>query len=288
MSYILVTDSSADLPWNYYKEHDIPFLPLTVTMGEDNFPDDGSMDSAAFFRRLRGGEAASTSMVSMTAFRECFEPFLQEGRDILYLGLSSALSGTYDNACRAAGELLERYPGREIYICNTFCASLGLGLMVHEAAARRDAGMGFAELCAWCEETKLKINHLFTVDDLMFLHRGGRVSRASAVVGSMLGIKPMLHVSPDGNLINHGKARGRGKALIELAEGVYHPDGGDGFDTVAVSHGDCEAEARFVLDRVKDRFAVRHEIVNNLGVTIGAHAGPGTVALFFIGKERKE
>jgi len=288
MSYVLVTDSSSDLPWSYYKEHSLPFLSLTVTIGDESFPDDGTMDSKTFFGRLRAGEVASTSMITMTAFAEFAEPILKEGKDILYIGLSSGLSGSHDNACQARSEFKERYPDREIYICNTFAASLGLGLMVHEARIRRDQGMGFRELCQWCEKTKLSFNHLFTVDDLMFLHRGGRVSKTQAVLGSALGIKPMLHVSPEGKLVKHGKVRGRSKSLTGLVDEMAAAADRKEFDTVTISHGDCEDEARFVMDEVKKRFTVRNEIINSLGVTVGAHSGPGTVALFFTGKERTE
>ena len=288
MSYVLITDSSADLPWGYYKEHNLPFIPLTVTLGDSNFPDNGGMPPGEFFDRLRKGEVASTSMISMTSFTEVFEPYLKEGKDILYLGLSSGLSGSYDNACQARDELLESYPGREVYICNTFNVSLGLGLMVHEARVRRDEGLDFAGLRDWCEETKLNFIHLFTVDDLMFLHRGGRVSKASAVVGSLLGIKPMLHVSHEGRLINHGKVRGRRQSLTGLVDGMAAATDLKEFGMVTISHGDCESDAVFVMEENKKRFTVRNEIIHSLGTTIGAHSGPGTVALFFLGRERTE
>lgn len=286
MNYVLLTDSSADLPWNYYNDHNLPYIPLTVTLGNDSFADNGTVESHVFFERLRDGDVASTSQISMMVFIETFEPYLKEGTDLLYLGLSSGLSGSYNNACLARNELLETYPDRTIHICNTFNVSLGLGLMVHEARVRRDSGMSFTELCDWAEQTKLSFNHLFTVDDLMFLHRGGRVSRTSAVVGSLLGIKPMLHVSHEGKLINSSKVRGRRAALGALVSGMAASTALTEFDTVTISHGDCEDEARYVMEEVKKRYTVHTEIIHSLGATIGAHSGPGTVALFFMGNPR--
>lgn len=288
MGYTIITDSSADLPRSYYKEHSIPCIPLHIAMGTETYPDDGARDSHDFFERMRAGEMATTSQISIEAHVQYFEKEFKAGNDILFLGLSSGISDSHRNARSAKEELKERYPDRTVCVVDTVCVSLGLGLLVHEAVVRHEAGMGFEELCAWVEQNHLRFHHLFTVSDLMFLHKGGRVSRTSAVVGSMLGIKPLLHVSPDGKLLPNGKVRGRAASLIRLVEDMADKIDGNVFDNVMISHGDCEEEARFVMNEVKKRYTVKSELINSLGATIGAHAGPGTMALFFIGKERTQ
>ena len=288
MNYVLFTDSTTDLPWDYYREHNVPFLPLTVSIGEENFPDDGKINAKDFFRRLSEGEVATTSQVTQGAFIEAFEPYLKEGKDIFYVGLTSGLSATYESACMARKELSGAYPDRRIELPEASCVSLGLGLLVDALRKLRDDGADLDGLVEFTKENALRVNHRFTVDDLMFLHRGGRVSRTSAIVGSLLGIKPMLHVSPEGKLLNHGKVRGRKQSLIAMAAdavalaepGVAH--------TVTISHGDCLDEAQFVLDEMKKTMDIERSIIHPLGCTIGAHTGGGTVAVFAFGKERTE
>lgn len=288
MSYVLMTDSSADLPWNYFKEHGFQCVPFEVNIGSEVHPDDGTIEPKVFFDRLAQGEMASTSQVPQSRFKEYFEPHLKEGRDIFYVGLTIGLSGTYHSACIARDELLAVYPERRIELPEIACVSLGLGLMVDALRKLRDSGASLDELVAFAEKNRLRVNHRFTVDDLMFLHRGGRVSRTSAVVGSLLGIKPMLHVSPEGKLLNHGKVRGRKQSLMMLATdtaalaepGVRH--------TVTISHGDCEEEAQFVIEELKKLMDIEEVIMHQLGCTIGAHTGRGTMAVFAFGKERTE
>ncbi|MCL2083181.1 MAG: DegV family protein [Oscillospiraceae bacterium] len=288
MDYVLMTDSSADLPWSYYKEHQIPFIPLEVTVGNDCVPDNGKMKSSVFFSRLRAGEVASTSQIGLQAFLDAFDAVLCQGKNILFLGLSSGLSESYRNACLARDEMNEKHPGLSVHICQTSSVSMGLGLMVHKARILRDGGMEFSKLCAWAEDNRLRFIHLFTVDDLMFLHRGGRVSKASAVLGSVLGIKPMLYVSHEGKLIPYSKLRGRRQSLLGLADGIAKRISTTELDAVFISHGDCEQDAVFLLDEIKKRYIVHDSLIHSLGATIGAHAGPGTVALFFEGVERTE
>lgn len=288
MSYVLMSDSSADLPWSYYREHNVPLIPFDVHIGNEIWTDDGSMDAKTFFARLSQGEIASTSQVTHGRFLEYFEPYLKDGTDIFYVGLTLGLSQTYHSACMARDELLKIYPDRRIELPEASCVSLGLGLLVDALRKLRDDGASLDALVDFTEKNKMRVNHRFTVDDLMFLHRGGRVSRTSAVVGSLLGIKPMLHVSPEGKLLNHGKVRGRKQSLLTLASdtaalaepGVRH--------TVAVSHGDCEQEALFVIEELRKLMDVGEVILHTLGGTIGAHTGQGTLAVFAFGKERTE
>jgi DegV family protein with EDD domain len=288
MDYVLITDSSADLPWSYYQEHNIPFLPFYVNFGEQSLTDDGSLDSGQFFARLAAGEVATTSQVTPPRFLQMFESFLKEGKDIFYVGLALGLSTTYESACAAREELLATYPDRRIELPEASCVSLGLGLLVDALRKLRDGGASLDELVSFTEKNALRVNHRFTVDDLMYLHRGGRVSRTSAIIGSLLGIKPMLHVSPEGKLLAHGKIRGRKQSLITMAAdaaalaepGVTH--------TVTVSHGDCEDDARFTLEEMKKRMDIGEAIIHSLGCTVGAHSGCGTVAVFVFGKERTE
>ena len=209
-----------------------------------------------------------------------------EGKDVLCLCFSSALSTTYQSAVIAAKDLLERYPDRRIYVVDTLCASLGQGLLVWYACRKRDAGMDLEAVRDWVEENKLHLCHWFTVDDLMFLKRGGRVSATTALVGTMLQIKPVLHVDDEGHLINVSKARGRKASIDALAKKVAEL--GEGFDneTMFISHGDCVEDANYLAQVLKETYGVRHVHINHVGAVIGSHAGPGVLALFFMGKHR--
>ena len=183
---------------------------------------------------------------------------------------------------------MEEYPGRTIRVIDSLCASLGQGLLVHEAVLRREQGVSLEENAQWVEDHKKNIVHMFTVDDLFHLHRGGRVSKATAVVGSMLNLKPVLHVDDEGKLVAIGKVRGRKKSLLALVDGMKEKIGSyaDNCDTVFISHGDCEEEARFVEKKVKEIYDINTVIINHVGPVIGAHSGPGTMALFFLGDQR--
>jgi DegV family protein with EDD domain len=289
MSYILFTDSSADLPWGYYKENNLQFIPMKVSMGESEvYIDDGSMDSKTFYQKMRDGVVFKTSQFSEIQYLEAFEPYLKEGTDIIYLGLTAGLSGSHQSCCIARNQLLEKYPERKIFAPQTSAVSLGLGLMVHYAVKQRDAGLSFDALCEWVNENMFTFHHRFTVDDLMFLFRGGRVSRGKAVMGTVLGMKPRLHVDLEGKLINHGKIRGRQASLLGLVEEMEQYCDQKELDTIAICHGDCEAEANFVLAEVKKRYKIKNAIVNPLAAAIGTHVGPGVCALFFVGKKRTE
>ena len=242
--FTIVTDSSADLPAGLVQELGVEVIPLAFTIqGKTyrNYPDDREMDPKAFYQMLRSGEVATTSAANAFEFTSAVEPILQAGRDVLILAFSSGLSTTCQSAQLAAQELSEKYPERKVYVVDTLAASLGQGLLVWLAAQEKNEGRDIEEVREWVEENKLRLCHWFTVDDLHFLKRGGRISAATAVVGSMLSIKPVLHVDDEGHLINVGKARGRAASLTALVDKMEET--AIDVDTVFISHGDCLADA---------------------------------------------
>ena len=285
--YVIVTDSSADLPASLVQELGVEVLPLSFTVqGKTyhNYPDDREMDPKVFYKMLRDGEMATTSAVNVAEYTAMLEPLLQAGKDVLVLAFSSGLSTTYQSSVIAVNDLAEQYPDRKICTVDTLCASMGQGLMVWLAAQEQKKGKSLEEVRDWVEENKLRLCHWFTVDDLHFLKRGGRISAATAVVGTMLSIKPVLHVDDEGHLISMGKARGRNASLTALVDHMEQT--ATDVDTVFISHGDCLADAEKVAADVKKRFGTRDVVINTIGPVIGAHAGPGTVALFFLGTKR--
>ena len=287
--FVIVTDSSADLPEDLVRELGVEILPLSFTVkGQTyhNYPDDREMDPKVFYKMLRDGEMATTAAVNVGEFPALLEPMLQAGKDVLILAFSSGLSATYQSSAIAVEELAAKYPERKIYTVDTLCASLGQGLLVWYAVQEKNKGGSIEAVRDWAEAHKLNLCHWFTVDDLHFLKRGGRVSAATAVVGSMLQIKPVLHVDNEGHLINMGKARGRHASLTALVDHMEQTAIDPGAQTVFISHGDCLEEAERVADDVRKRFGVKEIIINNVGPVIGAHSGPGTRALFFMGRER--
>ena len=289
--FVILTDSSADLSDSMTRQLDVQVLPLGFILDGHtyyNYPDNREMDPHLFYGRLSKGDVATTSAVNVAQYTEALEPLLQAGRDVLILAFSSGLSTTYASSLIAVEELSAKYPERKLYTVDTLCASLGQGLLVWYAAQERAKGRSIEEVRDWAEAHKLEVCHQFTVDDLFFLKRGGRVSAATAVVGSMLQIKPILHVDNEGHLINIGKARGRGASLKALVDRMEQTAAGTDSLTVFISHGDCLDDAQLVADMVKERFKgrVKDVYLNYVGPVIGAHTGPGIVALFYMGTER--
>ena len=285
-NYVIFTDSSADLPQSLIKEIDVKVLQLNVTLdGEEPKPND-KVDVKEFYAALRTKKGATTSTVNMGTFLDTFEPVLAEGKDILYLGFSSGLSATYTAGAKAAEELSEKYPDRKIYTVDTLCASLGEGLLVYSVAQLRLGGASIEEARDFAENNKLSLCHWFTVDDLFFLKRGGRVSAATAVMGTMLSIKPVMHVDDAGKLINVQKARGRRSAIEALFEKLRdtHTDIKD--QPIFISHGDCYDDARILADMIEKELGAKVAVIDYVGPVIGAHSGPGTLALFFYGSKR--
>ena len=286
MSYKIITDSCCDFPAEMYQELDLKVVNLSVLYKDVSYNAYTESWLKELFAGLRAGEKATTSAVNPEGWAAAIEPVLKEGCDALVLTFSSGLSATYQSAVIAAQELQEQYPDRKIRVVDTLCASLGQGLFVWYACKKRDEGMSFDELADWCENNRLKLCHWFTVDDLMYLKRGGRVSAATALLGTMLSIKPVLHVDDEGHLINVSKARGR-KASIEALAAKMGELGTPGAnDTVFICHGDCEADAQYLANKVKEKYGVKDVFIYYVGAVIGSHSGPGTLALFFLGKKR--
>ena len=285
MSFQIITDSCCDFTEAQYRQWDVVCVPLTVTYnGEnhDNFSDETAVK--AFYDQLRDGVMATTAAVNPDGWANAMEPALKAGKDILVLAFSSGLSTTYQSAVIAAKELQEVYPDRTIHVVDTLCAALGQGLLVWHAAQKRDAGMGIGELAAWVEEHKLNICHWVTIDDLSTLKRGGRISATTAVVGTMLNIKPIIFVDNDGHLINTAKVRGR-KTAMEYLVKKFGETAID-TDTVFIAHGDCPEDAAALEALVREQYGVKNVITGYVGPVIGAHTGPGVLVLFFLGQHR--
>ena len=286
--YVITTDNNSDLPEEYYKEHGVGCTYLSYSMDGTDYTKETFLPVHDFYERMRNGSLPTTAQVNPQDVRDMMVPYLEAGKDILHIAFSSGLSGTYQNCCIAAEELREEYPQRSIVVIDSLAASLGQGLLVHFAQQRKEAGEDMDQVAAWVEEHKNNLVHVFTVDDLNHLYRGGRVSRTTAILGGMLNIKPVLHVDEEGKLIAIGKVRGRKKALLELVRLMDEKIGSyrESCDTIFVSHGDCREEAEFVVEKVKEKYPVKTVIINPVGATIGAHSGPGTLALFFLGDKK--
>ena len=289
MNYVIITETTSDLPASLIKELDLRVLPLGYVVDGKEYgdePTENDLMIKGFYRMIKEGKRASTSQINAAVFSEVFSEYLEKGKDILYLGFSSALSGTVRQAQNAAQELKENYPDRRIVIVDTLCASLGEGLLVYYAAKMRLNGSGIDEVAEYAEQNKHKICHWFTVDDLNHLKRGGRVSPTAAAVGSMLGIKPILHVDEEGRLIPVSKVRGRAKSIEALVEHAEKTLIKEENPVVFISHGDCREDAMMLRQLVISRLGINEVRVNYIGPTIGAHSGQGTLALFFLGAHR--
>lgn len=287
--YVITTDNNSDLPEHYYEENGIGCVYLSYAINGKTYTKGEFLPVAEFYRQMREGAMPTTAQVNPEDARALIEPYLKEGKDVLHIAFSSGLSGSYNSSRLAVEELREEYPDRKIYAVDSLCASLGQGLLVHCAVQKKKEGLSIEELQRWVEDHKLNLVHAFTVDDLDHLYRGGRVSKTTAVVGGMLNIKPVLHVDNAGKLIPIGKVRGRKKSLLALVDYMKEKIGSyaGSCDTIFLSHGDCTDDAQFVADKVKETFPnVKNVMINHVGATIGAHSGPGTVALFFLGDER--
>lgn len=287
--FVIMTDSCCDLTAQMADELGLVVLPLSLLIGEDtyrNYLDGRDIGFKEFYDRVRGGAMPSTSAVSVGDFEDAMRPILSEGKDILYLAFSSALSTTYQSAVIASEELKQEFPDAKIYTVDSKAASLGQGLYVYLCAQQKLAGKSIDEVYAYAEDVKLKICHWFTVDDLNHLKRGGRVSAATALVGTMLSIKPVLHVDNEGRLISVSKARGRKASLLALVDQMEKSAVDPKDQTVFISHGDCEEDVNFVADEIRRRFGTETIHINYVGPVIGSHTGAGVVALFFVGTER--
>lgn len=293
MSYVLTCCSTADLPKEHFEKRNIPYTCFHFMMDGTEYPDDLGQTIAFddFYKRIENGAKPTTSQVSPEQFTEFFESFLKEGKDVLHVTLSGGISGTYNSAVTAANGLAEKYPDRKIYVVDSLAASSGYGLLMDMAADRRDEGMDIDELRAWIENNRLKIHHWFFSTDLTSYYRGGRITKTSLLFGTLFHICPLLNVSNEGKLIPRNKYPGKKKVMSEIVKRmIEHADGGREYNGKCfMCQSACYDDARRVADLVEAAFPnlAAPVMINSIGTVIGSHTGPGTVALFFVGDERK-
>ena len=287
--YIIMTDSCCDLSDEMAKELELNVVPLTVHLeGKDypNYLDGSAISNAEFYGAIRAGKVASTSAANVGQFQDAMRAVLDTGKDIVCVCFSSALSTTYQSATIAADDLLADYPEREIYVVDSLSASLGQGLLLYLTVQQKRAGLSAKELADWVVSNRLSVDHWFTVDDLNYLKKGGRVSAATALVGTMLSIKPIMHTSDEGKLTVVGKARGRKSSLNTLVDTVGRLGINLQDQVMFICQADCQAEAETVAAQLKQRYGVKEVYINYIGPVIGSHTGPNTMGLFFVGTER--
>ena len=287
--YVIMTDSCCDLTDRMARDLELEVLPLTMHMDGQDYPNDlagTAISNQEFYKRIRAGKLATTSAVNVGQFQDAMRRVLESGRDIVCVCFSSALSTTYQSAVIAAEDLRAEFPEAEIHVVDSLSASLGQGLLLYLAVEQKRKGLTAAELAKWVEDNRLTVCHWFTVDDLNFLKRGGRVSATTALLGTMLSIKPIMHTSDEGKLVPVSKARGRKAAIAALLDKIetlgIHPEK----QTMFICHADCEEDAKAVAQTIKDRFGTPTVHINYIGPVIGSHTGPNTMGIFFVGTQR--
>ena len=284
--YVITVNSTVDLRLEWLEERNVPVIPLRYTIDGQTYTDMHGLSAKEFFAKLREGKMSTTSQVNPEEAADMLEPYLKEGKDILHLGFSSGLSGTL-NSMKVAGEMLsEKYPEAKIIVIDTLCACLGEGLLLHHALKRKAEGMTIDQLSEWVEENKLHICHDVTVDDLNHLHRGGRVSKTTAVIGTLVQIKPIIHMDNAGKLQVIGKERGRKRSLNKIVDMAAEQAKGWDNDIIMITHGDCIEDAEYVARLVREKMGIDNILINNIGTVIGSHTGPGVVAVFCMGSHR--
>lgn len=284
--FVIVSDSTVDLPKEYLQSKQVPIISLSYIMDGVTYEEMDGLSHKEFFEKLRAGSLPTTSQINPEQAREALEPFAKEGKDILYIGFSSGLSGSYNSVRMAAEDLKEEYPDINIITIDSLCACMGEGLLLYKALELKEHGMSMEEIAKWVEANKLHICHNVTVDDLNHLHRGGRISKTTAVVGSMIKIKPIIHMSDEGKLVVIGKERERKKSLVSIVDRMEKQMQGYDNDIVMITHGDCIEDAEFVKKQVEERFGIHNVMINGIGSVIGSHTGAGVVAVFFMGDKR--
>ena len=287
--YVIMTDSCCDLTDQMARDLELEVLPLTMHMDGQDYPNDlagTAISNQEFYKRIRAGKLATTSAVNVGQFQDAMRRVLESGRDIVCVCFSSALSTTYQSAVIAAEDLRAEFPEAEIHVVDSLSASLGQGLLLYLAVEQKRKGLTAAELSKWVEDNRLTVCHWFTVDDLNFLKRGGRVSATTALLGTMLSIKPIMHTSDEGKLVPVSKARGRKAAIAALLDKIealgIHPEK----QTMFICHADCEEDAKAVAQTIQDRFGTPTVHINYIGPVIGSHTGPNTMGIFFVGTQR--
>ena len=284
--YVITVNSTVDLPKEWLEERNVPVVPLRYTMDGQTYEDMNGLTAKEFFDKLREGKMSVTSPVNPEEAKEALEPFVKAGKDVLHLAFSSGLSGTCNSMKIAGEELQEEYPEAKVIVIDTLCACLGEGLLLYKALQQKAAGKTIQETADWVEENKLHICHDVTVDDLNHLHRGGRISKATAVVGTMVKIKPIIHMDDNGKLQVIGKERGRKKSLNKIVDMAVEQSKGWDNDIIMITHGDCIEDAEYVAGLVREKMGIDNILINNIGTVIGSHTGPGVVAVFCMGNKR--
>lgn len=288
-SFKIITNTTADLPIDYINENQLGLVYFNYTMDGNSYGKDAELDWKEFYRLMREeGKMPTTSQVNPEQYKEYFTDFLKENSQLLYISFSSGLSGSCSNAMLAAEELMEEREDCKILIVDSKCASMGEGLFVHKAIQKKLQGSSMEETAEYLRALVPNLTHIFTVDDLNHLYRGGRVSKTAAIVGTIAGIKPILHVDDEGHLIPVSKTRGRKKSLNSLVDYMEEKTKGclSKNDIIFISHGDALEDAEYVKSEIEKRFGIHDFLINHIGPTIGAHSGPGTIALFFEGNSR--
>ena len=284
--YVITVNSTVDLPKEWLEERHVPVVPLKYTIDGETYTDMEGLSAKEFFAKLREGKMSVTSQVNPEEAAELLEPYVKDGKDVLHLGFSSGLSGTL-NSMRIAGQMLEeKYPEAKVIVIDTLCACLGEGLLLYKALQQKAMGKTIDETAQWVEENKLHICHNVTVDDLNHLHRGGRVSKTTAVLGTLVQIKPIIHMDDNGKLQVIGKERGRKKSLNKIVDMAVEQSKGWDNDIIMITHGDCIEDAEYVAKLVREKMGIDNILINNIGTVIGSHTGPGVLAVFCMGNKR--
>lgn len=284
--FVITTDNTTDFPKEYIEAHGIKIIDLTYSIDDVAYgtSENPAHSSEEFYKLMREGKTPKTTQVNPDGARKFLEPIIKDGFDVLHIAFSSGLSGTYNSMIIAAEELMSEYPDSKIVVVDSLCASLGEGLYVDYALELKESGKSMDEIVDCLESEKLTFAHLFTVEDLVYLYRGGRVSKTSMVLGTMLGIKPMLHVSDEGKLVPQAKVRGRKASLDDLVKRMIENIDAEKTTKFFISHGDCYADAEYLAEKIKEKTGITNYLIGNIGPVIGSHSGPGTMALFFRGK----
>lgn len=284
--YVITVNSTVDAPKEWLEERHVPVVPLKYTIDGETYTDMEGLSAKEFFAKLREGKMSTTSQVNPEEAAALLEPYLKEGKDVLHLGFSSGLSGTL-NSMKLAGQMLEeKYPEAKVIVIDTLCACLGEALLLHKALQKKAEGLNIDELAEWVEKNKLHICHNVTVDDLNHLHRGGRISKTTAILGTLVQIKPIIHMDDNGTLQVIGKERGRKKSLNKIVDMAIERAKGWDNDIIMITHGDCIEDAEYVAKLVREKMGIDNILINNIGTVIGSHTGPGVVAVFCMGSKR--
>ena len=284
--YIITVNSTVDTGKEWLEERNVPVIPLKYTIDGQEYTDMYGLSDNEFFQKLREGKMSVTSQINPEEAKEMLEPYVKEGKDVLHLAFSSALSGTCNSMKIAAEELQEEYPEAKVIVVDTLCACMGEAMLLYYALKQKEAGKTIEEVAQWVEENKLHVCHNVTVDDLFHLHRGGRVSKTAAVLGTMVKVKPIIHMDDNGALQVIGKERGRKKSLHKIVDMAVERSKGWDNEIIMITHGDCLEDAEYVAKLVREKMGVENVFIHNIGTVIGSHTGPGVVATFCMGNKR--